>query len=106
MLVRVLERLEPLRQLPIWASYGLTALIVLAFIWLRLGISHLDASVNLPLFLVFVPAVILSAMLFDKGSGFFAVILSGLWGLSSSLSRWVFWPRKVSVRSSDSYSLC
>ncbi len=73
MLVRLLELLGPLRQLPVSASYGLTALIVLAFIGLRLGISHLDASANLPLFLVFIPAVILSAMLFDKGSGFFAV---------------------------------
>ena len=81
MLVRLLERLEPLRRMPVWASYGFTALIVLAFVGLRFGISNLDASVNLPLFLVFVPAVILSAMLFDKGSGFVAVILSGMAGL-------------------------
>ena len=95
MLVRLLERLDPLRQLPIWASYGFTALIVLAFAGLRSGISSLDASVNLPLFLVFVPAVILSAMLFDKGSGFFAVILSGSVGL-------VFFVEPVGVFASKS----
>lgn len=81
MVVRLLEWLEPLRRLPVWASYGLTALIVAAFVGLRFGISSLDASVNLPLFLVFVPAVIISSMLFDKGSGLFAVFLSGAVGL-------------------------
>ncbi len=81
MVVRLLEWLEPLRRLPLWACYGFTAMIVAAFVGLRFGISSLDASVNLPLFLVFVPAVIISAMLFDKGSGLFAVALSGAVGL-------------------------
>ncbi|MDP8914019.1 MAG: DUF4118 domain-containing protein, partial [Pseudomonadota bacterium] len=76
-----MEWLEPLRRLPLWACYGFTAMIVAAFVGLRFGISSLDASVNLPLFLVFVPAVIISAMLFDKGSGLFAVALSGAVGL-------------------------
>ncbi len=81
MLVRLLEWLEPLRRLPVWASLAFTALIVAAFVALRFGISSLDASVNLPLFLLFVPAVIISSMLFDKGSGLFAVLLSGAGGL-------------------------
>lgn len=81
MLVRLLEWLEPLRRLPMWASFTFTALIVAAFVGLRFGISSLDASVNLPLFLLFVPAVIISSMLFDKGSGLFAVLLSGAGGL-------------------------
>lgn len=81
MLVRLLRWLEPLRRLPTWASYGWTALIVSAFVGLRFAISSLDAGVNLPLFLLFVPAVIIASLLFDKGSGLFAVFLSGATGL-------------------------
>ena len=83
MLVRLLTDLRPLRLMPIWLRYLLTCVVVLAFFCLRLALASLDAPERLPLFLVFMPGVILAAVIFDRGSGFLAVALSSVLGLFS-----------------------
>jgi two-component system, sensor histidine kinase PdtaS len=82
MLVDTLHRLQPLRSLPAPVQYGGAVLIVLAFFALRYLLAGLDVDPDqLPLFMVFIPAVILSALLFNKGSGYFAVAASSALGL-------------------------
>jgi two-component system, sensor histidine kinase PdtaS len=82
MMVETLHRLQPLRSLPAPVQYGAAALIVLAFFALRFLLAGLDLDPGqLPLFLVFIPAVILAALLFDKGAGYFAVAASAVLGL-------------------------
>lgn len=81
----ILQRLQPLRSLPLAVQYAATALIAFAFFGLRylLGGMEVDQE-RLPLYLFFIPAVLLSAFLFDRGSGYFAVVVSaalGLWFL-------------------------
>ncbi|HEX8216387.1 MAG TPA: histidine kinase dimerization/phosphoacceptor domain -containing protein [Allosphingosinicella sp.] len=82
MSVETLQRLQPLRSLPLAVQYGATALIALAFFGLRYLLGALDIDPQqLPLFIVFVPAVVLSAFLFDRGSGYFAVLVGAALGL-------------------------
>lgn len=82
MSVEILHRLQPLRSLPLAVQYGATALICLAFFGLRYLLDGLELEKGrLPLFVLFVPAVLLSAFLFDRGSGYFAVALSTSLGL-------------------------
>lgn len=78
----ILSRLQPLRTLPLAVQYGATALIALAFFGLRYLLGGLDLDEGrLPLFLFFVPAVVLAAFLFNRGSGYFAVFVSIALGL-------------------------
>ena len=82
MFVAFLQRLRPLQGLPVWLRYLLTGLIVLFCFAVRNFLVGLDPDENrLPLYLVFVPAVIVSALAFDRGSGFVAVALSAAGGL-------------------------
>lgn len=82
MSTEILHRLQPLRSLPILVQYGATALIALGFFGLRYLLGGLDIDARqLPLFTLFIPAVVLSAFLFDRGSGYFAVALSTALGL-------------------------
>jgi two-component system, sensor histidine kinase PdtaS len=81
MLVELLRRLKPIRGVQIWLRYTATALIVLACFGLRYLIGGFDDYAHLPLFLMFVPAVILASFVFDRGSGFLAVGLSAILGL-------------------------
>jgi two-component sensor histidine kinase len=81
MSVETLQRLQPLRSLPLVVQYGATALVCLAFFGLRYLLDGLDTRGQLPLFILFIPAVVLSAFLFDRGSGYFAVLLSAGLGL-------------------------
>ncbi|HEX8216171.1 MAG TPA: histidine kinase dimerization/phosphoacceptor domain -containing protein [Allosphingosinicella sp.] len=82
MSVEILLRLQPLRSLPLVVQYGATALICLGFFGLRylLGSVELEPG-RLPLFVLFIPAVVLSAFLFNRGSGYLAVGLSAALGL-------------------------
>lgn len=80
MSVEILQRLQPLRSLPLAVQYAATALICLAFFGLRYLLGGLDLP-RLPLFILFMPAVVLSAFLFDRGSGYFAVAVSAALGL-------------------------
>jgi two-component sensor histidine kinase len=73
--MRLFDESLRLAKVPPWARYAMTtALVLLAF-----GARHLLAQ-TVPFggypFLLFFPAIILSAMLFDRGSGLLAVILS------------------------------
>ncbi len=81
MFVDLVKRLRPLRGLPVWVRYLLTALIVLACFAVRYALSAIEDPEHLPLFLMFVPSVILAAFLFDRGSGFLAVALSSVLGV-------------------------
>jgi two-component system, sensor histidine kinase PdtaS len=77
MLVETIQRLQPVRSLAWPLQYGAAALVVLAFFALRyllLGLG-IDAG-DLPLFVMFVPGIVLSALLFAKGAGYFAVAVS------------------------------
>lgn len=92
MFVDTLHRLQPLRSLPALVQYAAALVLVLAFFAIRYLLGGLDIAVGqLPLFLTFMPAVILSALLFDKGSGYFAVAASALLGLYFLIdSNWTF----------------
>ncbi|MEA3015506.1 MAG: hypothetical protein QOI38_228 [Sphingomonadales bacterium] len=82
MSVEMLRRLQPLRTLPLAAQYGAAALIALAFFGLRYLLAGLDLDPKqLPLFLFFMPAVVLAASLLDRGSGYVAVVISAALGL-------------------------
>ncbi len=71
----MLLRVIPRRRFPILIRYAASACIVGVAAMLRFAVgAPLD---HYPL-LLFFPAVFLCALLFDKGSGFFATILSGL----------------------------
>ncbi|HEX8655529.1 MAG TPA: histidine kinase dimerization/phosphoacceptor domain -containing protein [Allosphingosinicella sp.] len=82
MSIEMLRRLQPLRTLPLAVQYGATMLIALAFFGLRYLLAGLDLDPGqLPLFLFFMPAVVLAAFLFDRGSGYVAVLVSAALGL-------------------------
>lgn len=66
------------RGLPIWARYGATALLVVAILGLRLLLFGTNPAFP---FLLFFPTVILSAMLFDRGTAIFDTLFSALLGL-------------------------
>lgn len=65
----------PRRQTSILIRYGVTTAIVITAALLRLALD--DPLRGYPL-LLFIPAVFLSALLFDRGSGFIATVLSAL----------------------------
>lgn len=81
MFVDLVKRLRPLRGLPVWVRYLLTALIVFVCFVARYALGTIEDSEHLPLFLMFVPSVIFAAFLFDRGSGFLAVALSSVLGV-------------------------
>ncbi len=87
MLVRLMNRLHPLRGLPVWARYSLTALIVFACFGVRYALGAIEDPHHLPLFMIFVPSVILASFFFDRGSGFLAVALSALVGVTFFVAR-------------------
>jgi two-component sensor histidine kinase len=66
-------RLLPRRKHGITLRYGATAAIILITTLLRFSLK--DPLQQFPL-LLFIPAIFLCALLFDRGSGFFATILS------------------------------
>ncbi|HYJ29380.1 MAG TPA: DUF4118 domain-containing protein [Allosphingosinicella sp.] len=77
-----LQRLQPLRSLPLIVQYGATALICLAFFGLRYMLGGLELELGrTPWFILFIPAILLAAFLFGRGSGYFAVALSAVLGL-------------------------
>ena len=69
------EKTQSLRQLPWVARYGATAILVILSFALRQTFS--DALREFP-FLLFFPALILSAVLFNRGSGLVATVLSAI----------------------------
>jgi two-component system sensor kinase FixL len=71
---KMVEKLKPARTLPLGVRYGLTIMIVFICFALR---ASLQEYVFYSPYLLFIPAVILSSLLFDRGSGILAVFLSG-----------------------------
>ncbi|CAN1724224.1 membrane protein of unknown function [Hyphomicrobium sp. 1Nfss2.1] len=60
---------------PVAVRYGATALLVLLAYGLRLALGSFSGAYG---FLFFILPIIASALMFDRGTGFFAVGLSGL----------------------------
>lgn len=58
---------------PLFVRYGITAILVLLMFGLRLGMQE---RTGMYAFILYVPAVVASALLFDRGTGYFAVALS------------------------------
>ena len=58
---------------PVYVRYGVTSLLVLLMFGLRLGMHE---RTGLYAFILYIPAVVASALLFDRGTGYFAVLLS------------------------------
>ncbi len=77
------------RDWPTWARYGATALVVLAAAALKLWLwPHLQGYP----FLFFFVAIMISAVLFDRGSGLLAV------GLSAILAAYLFLEPRYNIR--------
>ena len=72
LVVTALERLRPARVLPVWLRYLLTLAIVLVFFAARSVLPDLQGAP----FLLFSPAIVISAFVFDRGSGFVATFFS------------------------------
>jgi two-component sensor histidine kinase len=70
--METLLRLLPGPQ-PILVRYGITAAMVLVTFLLRLGIQQRAGDYG---FVLFIPAIMAAALMFDRGTGFFALALS------------------------------
>lgn len=71
MFVDAIRRFQPLRGLPTWGRWLLSSLVVLLGFALRVA-----TGVESSPYLWFVPGVILTSFVFDRGSGFVATALS------------------------------
>lgn len=81
MFVRLIEQVRPLGGLPTWLRYLITTALVFACFAGRAALERTDEPGHLPIYLLFIPAVVVAAFLFNRGSGFFAVALSALVGV-------------------------
>lgn len=66
-----------LAHIPVWARYAATTVFVAVAVGARYPLIEAVAPNSYP-FLLYFPAIILAAALFDRGSGIFAVFLSAL----------------------------
>jgi len=73
---RFLERARPLRTMPVWARYTITAVVVLAAAWIDYAAGPSFPYPSLP----FVVAIAIVSFLFDRGSGILATVLSAFFG--------------------------
>lgn len=76
------------RGLPIWARYGITTALVLVCFGFRLWLLPPYAGVP---FLLFLPAVILTGVVFDRGTGIYASLLSAVLGVLFFVRRTGLW---------------
>jgi two-component sensor histidine kinase len=70
-----LLKLLPPRRQPMVLRYGVTAVLVLVFLIFRIGLGPLAGQYG---FLMFIPAILLASIMFDRGSGFLAVALTAI----------------------------
>jgi len=70
-----LLQILPRRGLSIWVRYGTTLAIVAVFFLIRAGLEDRVGTYG---FFVMTPAIFLPAVLFDRGSGFLATVVSAL----------------------------
>ena len=68
---------------PIVVRYGATVALVLVTFALRAGLEDRTGAYG---FILFIPAIVISALAFDRGSGFVALVFSA--GLVASLLSW------------------
>lgn len=81
--MEALLKLLPSRPQPLAVRYGLTAALVLIFFAIRLGAGPTAGPYS---FILFVPPIVIAAIVFDRGSAFFAVGLSAC--LVASIVDW------------------
>lgn len=67
--------LLPKRPQPLWLRYGVTTLVVGVLFLLRLGLEERAGTYG---FFLLLPGVFLAAVLFDRGTGFYATALSAV----------------------------
>jgi two-component sensor histidine kinase len=75
---RLFARMAGTRALPVPARYGVTCLLVLVCLGVRVAI--LGWSPSMP-FLLFVPGIMAAGLLFDRGTGLFATAASAVLGI-------------------------
>jgi PAS domain S-box-containing protein len=80
-LLRLLEHAKPLRTMPVWSRYAMSAVFVLIATLARYMAGPDFAFPSIP----FVVAFSVSALVFDRGSGIFATLLS-------AFLSWYFFP--------------
>lgn len=88
-MIRVFELARPVRGMPVWLRYVAATAIILVFFLLRQAAGPVMTSYP---FLLFFPAIVLVSILFDRGSGLYAV------GLSLALSWYFFVPVRQPFR--------
>ena len=71
--VEKLLQLLPVRPQPLLLRYGAAAILVLLFFIFHLGVGPAAGEYG---FIVYIPPILLTSILFDRGSGFFATALS------------------------------
>ena len=71
--VEKLLQLLPVRPQPLLVRYGAAAILVLLFFIFHLGVGPAAGEYG---FIVYIPPILLTSILFDRGSGFFAAALS------------------------------
>ena len=72
-LVALLQRVEPLRTMQVWARYLVTTGLVLVCFEIRWLVYDIYPYP----YLIFLPAVVGASFIFNRGSGFLATFLSG-----------------------------
>jgi PAS domain S-box-containing protein len=72
---KLVVKLRPANSIPVWMRYGLTIIIILVCFCSRF---YLQGVMFYSPYLLFLPGVVLSALLFDRRSGCLAVLFGGL----------------------------
>lgn len=71
-LAQLVARLRPIRTMPVSSRYFLTTMIVLFFFAIRWLLRDIYPYP----YLVFLPAIVLASVVFDRGTGFYGTLLS------------------------------
>jgi K+-sensing histidine kinase KdpD len=74
-MMKMLVRFMPMKKYPAWIRYGATSLIITSLFLLRLVIE--DVLQGYPL-LLFFPGIFLASLVFNRGSGLLATLLSAV----------------------------
>jgi two-component sensor histidine kinase len=88
-----LLRFLPARPQPFWTRYGASTIIVLLWFILRLGVGDRAGEYG---FILLIPGVVLSSILFDRGTGLWATALNLF--LSAAVLQWDSeWDRHIAA---------
>ncbi len=82
MIIALIQKLRPLRTFPRLLRYAIAAGLVLVTFYASFAVTRAvpNGAAYSPL-LLFMPAVIVSSFIFDRGSGFLATFLSAALGV-------------------------